>query len=91
MMSEQKNCLTCKHKRCIKGVLYCVYSPKMPVNGKIVNAKIDLCREVVRDEKGKCFNYANWLAEPEQRLTKIILKKTKKMLKKINSEVSFLR
>jgi hypothetical protein len=93
IMLEHISCVTCKHKRCIEGVLYCVYSPKMPVNGKIVNAKIDLCREVVRNKKGKCFSYNNWEKEikTNKSLLSKFLKNTKKVLKKIKNEVSFLR
>ncbi len=90
-MSDQKNCLNCKYKRCIKGSLYCIYSPKMPINGRIVNAKTELCQQVIIQERGKCFNYANWSAAPEQGVVKDALKGAKKLFKKIKNEVDFLR
>lgn len=90
-MSNQKDCLTCKHKRCIDGVLYCIYSPKVMRNGELVNAKPEICSVVVKKENGKCFNYSNWTPKPEKSLFKNVLKDSKKILKKVKSEIIFLR
>lgn len=90
-MSNKRNCLSCKYKRCINGALYCVYSPKICINGDIVNAKTELCNEVLENKKGKCFKYANWSESADQGILRNSIKKYKKIVRKIKNEVNVLK
>ena len=63
-MNEEKNCLTCKHKRRSGDKFLCAYSPmhisRISGSNQVCNYKLEECRTVKVNKAGKCFMFENW-------------------------------